>query len=152
MKMRLRGFGNTFLRVIGRRGAFLLFWAFLWVNQGLRWTKSPLPPDLFYVLLKAAPPSFWGSCFILTGLIMGVGGIWKRLEDLSFFVSAYLAGFLAGAILIEYLWPGMPGPGATGLSALITYTLYIVFIYIISGWQETPVAVIIKQEETQDGH
>lgn len=139
------------MRVIGRRGVFLLFWAFLWVNQGLRWTKSPLPPDLYYVLLRAAPQTFWGACFILTGIIMGLGGIWKRLEDLSFFVSAYLAGFLAAALLVEYL-PGVPGPGPTGLTALITYILYIAFIYVISGWQETPVAVIVKQEESQDGH
>lgn len=126
------------INLIGHRGVFLLFFAFLWINTGLRWIEAnPNFRHNYYVLLKSAPHEVWGWCFVLTGIVMALGAFWKQLDEWSFAISAFVAGFLALSILIEYL-PGVPGPAANGGSAMLTYFFYTGFVLVISSWPEPP--------------
>lgn len=122
---------------IGRRGIFLLFFSFLWISTGYRWTEEPPISDNYLVLYKALSADAWGHVFIVTGLLMGVGAFWKKFDDVSFAVSAWLAAFLGAMILLGYL-PGVPGPAETGFTVALTYFFYTIFVLVISGWPEAP--------------
>lgn len=129
----------------GRRGTFLLFFSFLWISTGWRWTEEPPPSENYATLYKVMPPEAWGWVFVGTGIVMGLGSHWKQIEYISFSVSAYLGALLGTMILLGY-WPGNPGPADTGLTISLTYFLYTTFILIISGWPEAPV----KPRESKD--
>lgn len=127
----------------GRRGTFLLFFAFLWMSTGYRWLKEPPISDNYITLYKIMPPGAWGWVFLVTGLAMGLGAHWKRIEDFSFAISAYVSSFLGVMILLGYI-PGVKGPADTGFTVAMTYFLYTTFVLVIAGWPEGPLKKRVK--------
>lgn len=129
----------------GRRGTFLLFWSFLWISTGYRWIEEPPVSDNYISLFRTLPSEAWGWIFMATGLIMGLGAHFKKLDYISFAVSAYISAFVGTMVLLGYL-PGIPGPADTGFTVALTYFLYTIFVLVIAGWPEDP-----SQRRAKDG-
>lgn len=117
---------------IGRRGLFLLFFAFLWITVGYRWTFRPPPEVYYHLLFSVAPAAFWGNFIIGIGVVMALGAFWKRADPMSFAVSAGLAAFIGTAIAVTL-------PDKTGWTLVATEYFYTIFVLVISGWPEAPV-------------
>lgn len=122
---------------IGRRGTFLLFFSFLWASTGYRWTQEPPMTDNFITLYKIMPPVFWGWVFIATGIAMGIGAHWKKIDEWSFAISAFVSAFMGFMVALGYV-PGVDGPAETGFTVALTYFFYTTFVLVISGWPEAP--------------
>lgn len=117
---------------IGRRGLFLLFFAFVWVVSGYRWTFRP-PPEAYYKFLFSIEPSaVWGYSIVIVGLIAALGAFWKALDPLSFALLAGLTAFIGTAVAITL-------PDKTGWTLVATDYFYTFFVLVISGWPEAPV-------------
>lgn len=124
----LRKFGNH----VGRRGLFLLFFAFLWMTTGYRWTFLPPSGRYYHLLFTIAPAVAWGNFIMAVAFIMALGAFFKRADPLSFAVSAGLAAFIGTAIAITL-------PDKTGWTIVATEYFYTFFVLVISGWPEAPV-------------
>lgn len=133
---------------IGRRGIILFFFGFLYVSAGIGWIIYPPMSPNFDPIFRIADPKFWGVAQMVVGLIMILGGLWKKVEHAAFGVSAFLPCLFGLGILTLYL-PGGDSPDAAAPRALITYLLYSVFILIVSGWPEERQP---PKEKTKDDH
>lgn len=117
---------------VGRRGLFLLFFAFLWITTGYRWTLTPPSSRYYHLLFTIASPAAWGNFIMLIGLVMAAGAVWKKLDPLSFAVSAGLAAFIGAVIALTL-------PDSTGWTVVATEYFYTFFVLVISGWPEAPI-------------
>lgn len=140
---------RRFILHTGRRGLFLLFFAFLWTTTGLRWKETPPRSDSYKALYSMLPPRSWGYIFVAMAGVMALGAFVKKLEDLSYGISAWLALFLA--ITISISASSLHGPIATqAWTTVATYLVYAFFIWVVSGWPETPVIQVIKDPAPKD--
>lgn len=116
---------------VGRRGLFLLAWAFLWINSGVRWSVKPPITEYYDLMYRILPPPTWGYVFMLTGLVMAAGAFWKRLDPISFAFSAWIVSGLAVAVIGT-------GPSAAGWTVVGTYISYTVIVLVASSLPEVP--------------
>lgn len=132
---------------IGRRGMFLLFWAFLWLSSGYRWFLETIPVNNYRLMIRMAPASQWGILFMVMAVVMALGAMWKLLDPLAFAVSAWLSSFLCAVAVIGAF--SLPGDSAfTAGSIAFTYFLYALLVYVTSGWPE---AISQKKPKRDDG-
>lgn len=121
-----------------------MFFAFFWISTGLTWQdRPPVDSQTYFIVFSLLHPKIWGLLFILMGVVMGLGAIWKRIEDLAYGITAVAASILGVLVALTYV-PGVPGPGLTGPRVIFVYFLYALLVLIVSGWSENTVIVIKK--------
>lgn len=123
---------------VGRRGLFLLFFGMLWSNTGYRWTEVPPTSPAFRLLFDLFPPELWGLFLIAMALLMAAGAFWKRIEDLSYGVSTWVASFFG----VMSLWASIGLVQEDRINAVTVsgiYFFYAFLVWVVSGWPESPI-------------
>lgn len=134
---------------IGRRGMFLLFWAFLWLSTGYRWFIGAVPVTNYRLMVKLASVHQWGSTFMALAAVMVVGALWKKTDPLAFALAAWLSSFLCVVTVIGAFT--LPGDSRITVGTIaFTYFLYALMVYVTSGWPEAASKKKIKRDMNGD--
>ena len=124
---------------IGRRGRSLLFFGFLYTVMGqsyytapINQEKTPAAYDGLWAHLQVMPLSHWGVLWMVIGVACLVGAFYKRIEDISFGLTASLMTMWAAGFGFNYIL----GHGYRSYIAFAIYGAFAAFILLISGWPE----------------
>lgn len=124
-------------RTLGRRGAILLCYGFVWTAIGYGQIAFPQPDQRGLTpLLSFAPLTVWGWCWVTAGLIAIVsawlpqGADWPGFLSLPAIVLPWMASYLAS------WWP--LHVFERGWIASLVWGAIAVPVLVVAGWKEPP--------------
>lgn len=128
------------MRRLGRRGAYLLLSAFIYLGHGIAFLLAPTTPAARTSLafaLALAPLKVWGIFWLVAGVIAAVSAFRRgpRSDRWGFYALIVMATCWASI----YLAAAVLGSGtrfANGAIAAMLYGSLAGVILIVSGWPE----------------
>lgn len=117
-------------RRIGRRGAFLIFLAFLDFVYGYYLVYPPPQAPAITRYFPVLPAEFWGGWWIATGVLC-IAGAFMRSDRIAYGMAATIKA--AWGLRYIYLWY-LHAP-----LAWVSATIWMIFagvILVIAGWPE----------------
>jgi len=122
---------------LGRRGAILLSYGFVWSLIGYGQITSPVPDRRgLKVLLDVMPLHVWGWCWIIAGLVAAVSAFLPQGRDAPGFVALVL---IVLPWMLGYLLSWWPlGLYPRGWIAAALYGALTLPVVVVAGWREPP--------------
>lgn len=122
------------LKRVGRRGAFLLFLAVLFVNGALSFQNQDTKLlRQVYPLFEYVPPVVWAFSWVATAVFCAVAAMWSRFELLAFSLAQLMFTSWAG----NYFWAWIEGsPLPRPWSGMLIYLAFAGTIMLVAGWRE----------------
>lgn len=123
-------------RQLGRRGAILLSFGFIWVASGYGRIVQPQPDQRgLKLLLDLAPLTVWGWLWVAAGLIAVVsawlpeGADWPGFLALPLVLLPWMLSYVATWLLGDY---------ERGWVAALVWGAAAVPVLVVAGWREPP--------------
>lgn len=135
------------LRPLKRHGMILIVAGFIYVIIGIAYIVGPPNPSrdiALRVLLTIAPMAFWGSLFILAGVLSMISSKWPPFAEkwgysvLTSLSIGWAAAYLTGIVFAQAPWSNFNGVLAWGLISFMWWA--------ISGLMN-PVVVVVRDED-----
>jgi hypothetical protein len=124
------------MRMLGRRGAFLLCFGTVWGLIGYGQITAP-PPDQrgLRLLTDVLPLQVWGWCWLTAGLVAIVSAWVKQGWDWPGFLALPL---IVMPWVISYFVAWLQGIFPRGWIASALYGALAIGIFVVAGWREPP--------------
>lgn len=119
------------VRMVGRRGAFLLFLALLDVLYGYSIAVSPAPQEQAYSLIL--PARVWAVAWIAAGVVCAASAPARR--DWPGYTAAAVIK-MSWAALWARLW--IVGGFPRGWVSLVVWAAFAGVVVMVAGWPEQP--------------
>ena len=124
---------------LGRRGAALLLFGFIWVLIGVQTVVLPAPDG--YTFLNGTS-AYVGVAWIITGIGAASYAHRRQGHDAVGFLLLYLMPmfrvFAYGFAFLQWLWPGDVGGTPRGIIGATSAATIMLFIILVAGWGEPP--------------
>jgi len=120
---------------LGRRGATLLFWSFVFWTAGwgaTNYSVTPNQKENLRVLLEITSYHNYGILYLITAAIMTVGAFKKSLEGLAFLLGTFLASIIG----VGYLAAMLTGETYRAGTTVAIYIAVAIKLQLASGWKE----------------
>lgn len=123
--------------MLGRRGAILLSYGFVWTIIGYGQISTPQADQRgLTVLLSVMPLQAWGWCWVAAGLVAASAAFLPQGRDAPGFVALVL---IVLPWMLGYLISWWPlGVFPRGWIAAAVYGALTLPVVVVAGWREPP--------------
>lgn len=120
---------------VGRRGAVLTLLGLVYALIGVSYVTDPLTASqqqILHLATQIAPIAFWGSCYIVIGLLAVLAAYWPPGRDWWGFGALMLLSVAWTGTYVAAVFNAVDGAFIGVLRQVVVITL----LAIISGWRE----------------